>query len=98
MENAKRIQRSAFEVYTDVEDATSPISLVTSLLFHIVQKYNFCNEDFDEHDKLALLCERKTIGDMLILAINQLNTVYDDIAKIKVYKESSDPKPTESAN
>ena len=85
-------------VYLKAEEAIAPIDQVVSLLGLVHGAYSLGNEKLDELERMQLLMNYDTIGEMLILAMSTLKQVLKDFKAIEI-ENSPDPEPTnESAN
>ena len=99
MTQAKKIQRSAFDVYTDVEEATIKLEFLPSIIQNFIDAYKIDSLELTEGERYDLAHADRTLYSLLSLVQRELYEVNDAINAIKVWEENkkgSDQETTET--
>ncbi len=82
-----RTERTAFEVYTDVENATFELSALPSVLNLIIENYHLDNEELSLDEMDDFRRGWKTIYNALFMVRNSIADVVDKLHDIKLVND-----------
>ena len=82
-----RTERTAFEVYTDVENATFELSALPSVLNLIIENYHLDNEELSPDEMDDFRRGWKTIYNALFMVRNSIADVVDKLHDIKLVND-----------
>lgn len=99
MAQAKKIERRAFDVYSDVEDATVKLNFLPSIIQNFIDAYKIDHLELTEGERYDLAHADRALYSLLRLVQCELYEVNDAINAIKVWEENkkgSDQETTET--
>lgn len=82
-------KKTAFTQYLEAESAIAPLDDVIAVLQHAYTDFYLGNTSLSQEEQFDLLHRYQTLGSILMLVINTLDTVVADFAKIRPQKEEA---------
>ena len=89
---------TAMSVYMNAEYAMTPLDDVINVLTYTYLDFNLGNRELNEYEQAELLNNYKSLGSLIMVAINLLEKIRDDFEKCKPQKKAQTQSNPESAN